>query len=301
MNTIKQRLYLIFSIVLIGLTFSSDAQASERLIPSYLPVKHGEIEYYRFGEGDPIVLINGYGNNVSSWNRHFLNELSRQHEVIIFNNRNVGGSVIRSASYTSLDLANDTWQLIEGLHLQQPTILGFSMGGMIAQQVTILHPKEIKNLILLNTAMAGSQAVAPDNVIQDTMFNPPANALKRDTAIIKILSPRGWRLHTALSLEFDKFKPDQIEPLPSKAILNKQRQLIVDWSNNNDAAKQIARLDLPVLILNGGSDQILPPKNSDVLFHNIHTAKLVRWQDGGHSMIFQHPREIAYVINDFLI
>ena len=137
----------------------------------YAPIKNGQIEYYRFGQGSPIVLIPGYVTDISSWNKNFLNVLAQKHDLIIFNNRNVARSVIHSDQYESADLAEDTYQLIQKLKLKDPTILGISMGGMIAQQVAVMHPSSISHLILINTAIAGKQAIHPDPAVEKMMLH----------------------------------------------------------------------------------------------------------------------------------
>lgn len=298
----SQRLIYFFATLafLLVAMFSSTVLAHPLAIASYLPVKNGKIEYYRFGHGDPIVLISGYHNTISSWNRTFLEQLSKEHQVIIFNNRNVGGTTIKSANYTTEDLAQDTFELIKGLRLNKPTILGFSMGGMIAQQYAISYPDHIHYLILMNTTIAGARAVAPSSDVENTMFNPPKNGLKKDLAIMKLIAPTGSRLRTLLGLEFEKFKVCPRDKPFSPQLIKQQHQLIWIWSKNNKAAAKIAHIKVPVLILNGGSDAILPPINSEILAKTIPHAVLLRWENGGHSMMYQYPKELAYVVNEFL-
>ena len=131
-----------------------------------MPVQQGQIEYYRFGHGSPVVLIPGYATDVTSWNREFLTKLAEKHQFILLNNRNVAGSPIHSNSYRSEDLANDVYLLIKKLDLKKPAVVGISMDGMIAQQLAVLHQKSLVQLILINTSIAGSQAVHPDPVIE---------------------------------------------------------------------------------------------------------------------------------------
>jgi pimeloyl-ACP methyl ester carboxylesterase len=136
------------------------ADGLKSLHANYAPVKDGRIEYYRLGVGSPIILLPGYVTDISSWNRSFLAALAKHHELIILNNRNVGGSVVHSTQYEAKYLAEDTYQLIQYLELKKPTILGISMGGMLAQQLAVLHSDQIGPVILINTAIAGQQAYA---------------------------------------------------------------------------------------------------------------------------------------------
>src|SRR5579871_2255142 len=145
----------------------------KQVSPQYVTIQNGHLEYYRFGNGSPIVLITGYVTDITSWDRQFLATLAAQHQLIVFNNRNVGGSYVQSNHYASRDLANDTYQLIEKLHLKKPAVLGISMGGMIAQQLAIMYPDKLGQLILINTAIAGTQSIRPNPDTEKIMLNMP--------------------------------------------------------------------------------------------------------------------------------
>ncbi len=272
-----------------------------RKLPShYSPIKNGHIEYYRFGSGHPIILITGYVTDVSSWNREFLLTLAEQHQVIVLNNRNVGRSSVKPSHYESQDLANDIYQLIQALGLKKPAILGISMGGMIAQQLAVLHPDKIGQLILINTAIAGKEAVHPSAKIKNKMFAMPKNKLERFMVAVEIFFPASWRMRMAYALAMERFQPQNYKEIDAIAIMSQQRGLVMQWIKDNATAKKIAKLNLPVLILNGEADVVIPPINSVILARNIPHAQLTRWKEGGHAMIYQYPEQIADVINYFI-
>lgn len=273
----------------------------EKLTPHYLTVNHGRLEYYRFGHGKPIVLISGYATSVTSWNRYFLTALAAKHEVIVFNNRDVGGSLIKSMRYTAEELAEDAHQLIAHLNLKDVTVGGISMGGMIAQQLAILHPRDIRHLVLINTAIAGKQAVPPSTDVEQVILNTPEGLLTRYIVGIRLLTPPAWWIQMTIGLVRDQFKPTASQEMGVSAdTLIKQQQLILGWAGNNKAAKQIKHLTMPTLILSGGSDIVIPPENSDILAKTITHSQLIRWMDGGHAIIYQYPQKVALAINNFV-
>lgn len=282
-------------------TYAFDLEILSRLHPEMISVQQNKIEYFRFGQGTPIVLISGYSANISSWNKFFLADLANKHEVIIFNNRNVGESFHTAAPYNTESLAEDTHQLIEKLHLHKPSILGVSMGGMVAAQYAISYPKKIDKLILVNTAIAGKAAVAPEPIIENILLQKPTPLLKRYVKGMEMLSSPRWWLPLYFALKKDRLKlSTHRDPAVTKNTLIQQQQLIFTWKNNQQAAKKISQLTMPVLILSGGADKIIPPINSDILAKKIKHAHLIRWQDGAHVMIFQYPHEIANTINTFI-
>lgn len=268
--------------------------------PRYCAVDKGQIEYYRVGTGTPIVLIAGYITDVSSWNSYFLAELARQHEVIVFNNRNVGKSIVASSQYTTKALAKDTYQLIEKLKLKKPAVVGISMGGMIAQQLAVDYPDKVGQLILINTALPGKQAVHPDQATEKLMLNLPTNKYALGIVVLNQFFPPDWRWYVAKSVITERFQPKEYTEVDIAQVMPQQQELLMDWMNNDKTAKKLTQLKMPVLVLNGVADNVIPPINSDILTATIPTAELKRWQDGGHAMTFQYPRELAQAINRFL-
>lgn len=268
--------------------------------PHYTQVAEGRVEYYRLGHGTPIVLIPGYATDISSWNSQFINKLAQNHQLFLINNRNVGGSTINSSTYQSQDLANDISQFIHNLKLKQPAILGISMGGMIAQQVAVLHPNQVSKLILINTAIAGSQSVHPRPEMEKRLLNIPKNKLGFYLVAVDSFFPSGWKIKMAYKLAANRFQPKNYTEIDLAKILPSQQSLLMDWTKDEKTANQLKKLPMPVLILNGEADQVLPPVNSMILAKTIPNAKLLRWKEGGHAMIYQYPEQLADSIDAFL-
>jgi len=268
--------------------------------PQYATIQNGRLEYYCFGHGSPIVLIPGYLTDITSWNKQFLAKLAEKHQLIVFNNRNVGGSYVQAAHYESQDLAKDTYQLMQKLHLRKPAVLGISMGGMIAQQLAVLYPNAISQLILINTAIAGEQSIHPDPATEKLMLNMPTSKLGRYFVALKLFFPASERTQMGFALAFDRFQPKSYTEIDPNLVIVQQRFLVLQWIKDNSTAKKLTRLQLPVLVLNGKADSVIPPANSIILADTIPHAELKRWENGGHGMIYQYPESIANAVNDFI-
>ncbi len=299
-----KKLLLSLFVILIGVvTFviiSQREQHLDQLQPRFVKVPEGQIEYYQFGQGSPLILITGYLSSVKSWNIPLLQILAQKHEVIVFDNRNVGGSHFNTDSYTSVDLAQDTYALIKALHFNQVDVAGISMGGIIAQQLAILHPQLITHLILINTLIAGMNPTPPDKNVEDALMHPPQKALQRYFLALHILFPANARFKMAFITWYDRFNPHYKEARVSSAVAIQQVNLVFAWTQNTQALKALKTLPMPILILSGGADQVIPPANSDILLHELPHAQMVRWQNGGHAMIYQYPEAIGNTINQFL-
>jgi pimeloyl-ACP methyl ester carboxylesterase len=113
-------------------------------------VKVNDIEMYYevHGEGTPLLMIMGYGSSSEDWEPEVINKLSKKHQVITYDNRGTGRSSIPDIEYTIQDMAQDSLLLLESLNISKAHIAGFSMGGMIAQEISYRNPDSVKSLIL---------------------------------------------------------------------------------------------------------------------------------------------------------
>lgn len=272
----------------------------KRVMPQYAAVKGGQIEYYRFGHGTPLILLSGYGTDVTSWNRDLLNVLAQQHEVILPNNRDVAGTQIHTGQYTLSDMANDDYHLIQALHLHKPAVLGVSMGGMIAQQLAINHQKSLGALILVNTAIAGKQGVHPSPEVEYELRHLPQTNLGMYNAALKLFYPPESRRQMSISMIKDRFLPEQYTTINRAKVMPVHKRMVEQWLANNNVATQLKGLHLPVLVLSGTEDITIPPGNSLALAKTIPHAQLVHWRQGGHGMLHQFPVAMANEIDSFL-
>ncbi len=273
---------------------------SNELVPYFVNTSGGKIEYYRFGHGTPLILIAGYFANVKSWSMSFLKALSAEHDVVILDNRNVGGSFNSAKSYTAFDLARDVNDLISALHFSHVNVLGISMGGMIAQQFAISYPKKVDHLILVNTFIAGIEPTLPSKQVEDDLYHQPHGKLSQYLMALRVLFPPEARFKMFFRFMGDRFNPTTTETALSPSVIKQQQGLVLAWIKDTNALQKIRQLKIPVLILSGGADEIIPYRNTDILKQEIPHAVMVRWQRGGHAMTFQYPREIALVINQWL-
>src|SRR5215218_5573324 len=117
-----------------------------------------DIAYKMLGKGDPILLISGGSADKNAWDPSFINDLSSNHTVIVFDNRGVGNTTIGSKPYTIEQLANDTAGLLDALKIQNANVLGYSLGSYIAEQLTITNPEKVDRLVLVGSSCGGKDS-----------------------------------------------------------------------------------------------------------------------------------------------
>jgi pimeloyl-ACP methyl ester carboxylesterase len=123
---------------------------------------------------------------MAEWNAYFLSDLAKHHEVVVFDNRGIGQSQMHGTRYSVRDLASDTAALIRALHLKNATVLGWSMGGIVAQQLAIDEPSLISKLILLSSMPPGPGAALPPTDVDQALSGSGSEHFDR---VMEVLFP----------------------------------------------------------------------------------------------------------------
>lgn len=262
-----------------------------------LNVNDGVIEYCSFGKGHPLILVTGYANTITVWDKRLLVELTKSHRVIVFNNRNTGNSIFKTDSYTLTNLANDIEKLRSGLKLDKIDLLGFSMGGAITQKYAYDYSNNINKLILINTAPPGKLLHSPKEKVKDTLKNLATWSLKSYWNIFNLLFSKPWYW---IIWWFFHFKPYGSKNIVSKETMRNQQNVAEEWNSLNEPEKLVNNITTPTLIIVGEKDQIIPPINSKILNQHIKNSELVKFPDCGHSIISESPAKLAEIITKFL-
>jgi pimeloyl-ACP methyl ester carboxylesterase len=247
----------------------------------------GAIGYRVVGSGPPLVLIMGYAWTMEGWDPRLVHVLARHNRVVMFDNSGIGrtqplpGEL--TATLTINAMADQTSALIDTLGLGTPDVLGWSMGGMIAQALAILHPAQVRRLVLCATYPGTGAAVAPSQAALRAGSDFPANQASA----------------------FDAFKAAiseyPVAPAAPIAAKTAQSVAVTDWWAGTDAAgRKIASISVPALIADGTDDRLDPVANDHTLARLIPGARLVLYPDAGHGFLFQEPTRFASLIESFL-
>ena len=156
-----------------------------------IEVDRAKIVYRRLGNGRPLLVLNGFGATSSDWDPLFIHGLASYNELILLDNRGIGSSTDDGKPFDITRLANDAAHVIETLGFERLSILGWSMGGFIAQTLALQHPNRVHKLILLSTDPGGSDAdlASPDvwSELVDTSGTPHEQARR----LLSLLFPSG--------------------------------------------------------------------------------------------------------------
>jgi pimeloyl-ACP methyl ester carboxylesterase len=244
----------------------------------------GAVGYRVVGSGPPLVLIMGYGWTMEGWDPRLVHALARHNRVVMFDNSGVGRTQQLPPPFSVDAMAGQTSALIGTLGLGRPDVLGWSMGGMIAQALAVLHPAQVRRLVLCATYPGTGAAVVPSAPVMRAGSIFPANQASAFDAF-----------KTAIS-EY----PGPASP-PGPAPNGPQAAAVADWWTGVDpAGREIARISVPALVADGTADQLVPVANDHVIARLIPGARLVLYPDAGHGFLFQDWKRFASLVESFL-
>ena len=246
------------------------------------------------GRGDPMLMIRGWGSNADHWYAQ-VPAFESAHRVITFDNRGIARSIESGGAITIPVMAADTVALMDALGLPKVHLLGVSMGGMIAQEVALAHPKRIITLILVATHCGGTGRVAAHPAIEGLMAEMAhgAGAVASRAVVDAMFAGETLEKHPEIIEAFDAVSARYPA---SPSILRKQWQAI----GRHDTFRRLHRIQAPALVLTGDQDRIIPFENSSLLAAGIPGARCRMMNGGGHQVLIERPEACNAAVLDFV-
>jgi pimeloyl-ACP methyl ester carboxylesterase len=268
-----------------------------------------DIAYKMLGIGDPVLLISPAQGDMNAWDPSLLDTLSVNHTVIVFDNRGVGNTSTGTKPFSIQQFANDTSGLMDALKVQNASVLGYSLGSFVAQQLAVTYPDKVNSLVLIASSCGGEESIPADSrnveIVVD-MINNVANGTvvpsEQVKDVISLGLGSGWlKLHPDI-LETTAL-PEAKHLFPSITPENNLRQLDAaqKWFAKDDGVcEDLAKISVPTLILTGTDDVNVPTKNSLIIAEKIPGSWLVQMKNAGHQITGQYPDEINKILQTFL-
>ncbi|WP_328747117.1 alpha/beta hydrolase [Streptomyces sp. NBC_00285] len=260
-------------------------------------------QYRRFGHPSagsvPLVFFQHFRGTLDSWDPKLIDTIAAKREVILVDNVGVGGSTGTTAS-TVQQMALDAIDFIDALRLPRYDVLGFSLGGEVAQEVALRRPWQVRRVVLAATGPQGGvdQRASDPNILQRTLKDNPGpedylflffkNTASSQAAGGEFLQRLGQRT---------------TDPDAPSSLATRDRQLTA-WSEWGIPDKsKLVRLNAlfqPTLVADGESDILMPAKNSHLLAKYLPNAQLHIYPDAGHGFLYQYAVKFGTEVNAFL-
>ena len=266
---------------------------SARPAACWRPSATAPIHHHDGGAGPGVVLLNGWTASGIVWPRRLVDRLEASHRVIRIDNRGSGWSRHAPSPYTIADLAGDARRLIDTLGLDRPTVVGLSMGGMIAQELAMRWPDEIGRLVLLGTRPPSPEDSPPPPQVTASLLSTPPRGVD-----LRRFLRDGWA--TVAAPGFAAAHPDRIDemaasiarrPTPRFAVLD-QARAIAAWSG----AGRLRAVTVPTVVVHGTEDPLIPVRNGMRIAQLVPGARYVELPGVGHLVPYEAPDAVADIV-----
>jgi pimeloyl-ACP methyl ester carboxylesterase len=269
-----------------------------QLTAENLSLEVGDVSfvYRRFGnEGAAVpalVMLQHFRGNLDSWDPALVDRLGQDREVILLDNRGVGGSTgVVPENVTAM--ARDALAFIDALGLRQIDLLGFSLGGHVAQELVLLRPRLVRRLVLAGTAPQGGPDLHrwSDEVYALATADEPGaeNLLGLFFSRSEKSRAKGMEsIGRLFQREVDRDEPTDL------ATRDAQLAAITAWGIPDESKlNRLAGITQPTLVANGDNDTMMHTHNTHLLAERLPNAQLRIYPDAGHGFLNQYPEQFA--------
>ncbi|MEM3587136.1 MAG: alpha/beta fold hydrolase [Candidatus Jordarchaeaceae archaeon] len=260
-------------------------------------IRIGDIKmYYEIhGKGFPLVMIMGLTANKDWWPPEVVEQFSKRFKVLIFDNRGAGRTDAPKIDYTIKMFADDTIGLMDALEIEEAHILGYSMGGMIAQELAINYPDRVKKLVLCCTTPGGPHSVpTPSETVALMMELRNLNDEQAARRMMTLLFSKEYIQNNPAVIE-RSINRILIAPITEDAYMRQLKACI-----QFDAYDRLPKINRPTLVIAGKQDVLLPYQNDEIIANRIPRAKLILYENAGHGMITQEAEDFTKKVIEFL-
>lgn len=290
-----------------GLSEASFVSAVQdgQLTAENLSLEVGEVSfvYRRFGNAQAAVpallMLQHFRGNLDNWDPALVDRLAQDRELILLDNRGVGGSTgVVPENVTTM--ARDALAFIDALGLQQIDLLGFSLGGYVAQELVLLRPRLVRRLVLAGTAPQGGPDLhrwSEDVYALATADQPTAEDLL-SLFFSGSAQSRAKGMESLGRLYQREVERDQPTDLATR---DAQLAAITAWGiPDQSKLNRLAGITQPTFVANGENDTMMHTQNSHLLAERLPNPQLRIYPDAGHGFLNQYPELFADDIHAFL-
>ena len=234
---------------------------------------------------------------LDNWDPRIIDGMAEKHHVIAFDNRGIGTSSGSPASSME-QMADDAVTFIKAMGLRQVDLLGFSMGGMIAQEIVLKEPQLVRKMILAGTGPAGGEGIS--SVAGVTFYDMLRGFFTGQDAkqfLFFTRTPNGIEAGKAFLERLKERSENRDKEISIRAFLA-QLEALRTWGQKEPADLSVVKH--PVLVVNGDADRMVPTPNTRDLARRLPNSTLIIYPDAGHGGIFQFHASFVPSALEFL-
>lgn len=261
----------------------------------YAHVNGINLHYDVYGQGQPLLFVNGLGQPSIAWDPELIQAMTNTHKVITFDNRGTGLSDKPDEPYTMAMFASDATGLLDQLNIPRVHVFGVSMGGMIAQELGAHYQDRIASLILGCTTPGGRNAVqAPPESLKALQGRADMTPEEAGRA--------GWKL--SFSDEFIQTHRGQLEENLQRTLKHPTPRFAYERHYQATMTlrvfKHLKDIKIPTQVVTGRDDLLIPAANSEIIAREIPGAELKIFDNVGHGFFISAREPFIATMKDFL-
>ncbi len=259
-----------------------------------------EFAYRDLGQdnpGPPVVFLVHLAAVMDNWDPRVVDGFAAKHRVVVFDNRGVGASSGSPANSIE-QMAEDAITFIRAMRFEQVDLFGFSMGGMIAQEIVQMEPRLIRKMIITGTGPAGGVGIS--KVARVTYLDMIRGWLSRQDPkqfLFFTRTPSGIRAGREFLARLQERSEDRDKRITLRALQAQLKALRI-WGSKRP--EDLSRVHQPVLVANGDSDRMVPSSNTYDLARRLPNSELIIYPDSGHGAVFQFHADFVPKALEFL-
>ncbi len=297
------RAITVVAAILGGLLSPAAASAEEvRLKVQYATAAGTTFAYAKLGSGAPLLMLNGTGSPMNEWDPALLAQLQNSRQVIVVDYPGLGLSGPAPSRWSFAKAADWMADFTETIAPgEQIDVLGWSMGGFVAQQLAVRHPDLIRKLVLAATNPGGPNAQLGPLWVQKL----DSASDEGDQAFLKTNFPetpaaqskgRAFLMRLAKAVKSGAYPGERVPMATYNAMVAAEDP----WLSSAGNARALRTLRTPTLVITGAADVVTPAQNSRDIARMIPGAQLKLVSGAGHSFLFQDPARTARTVDSFL-
>src|SRR5712664_349452 len=268
----------------------------------FIEAKGIRFAYRRFGKagGVPIVFNQHYAGTMDYWDPAVTDGLAKDREVILFDNAGVSGSS-GEVPTTFEEMGANAIAFIKALGLQKVDVLGFSIGGYVAQEIALQAPELVRGLVLVGTGPRGGQNMATLTPEAQQIFGATYEVPEEIWLKVHFTDSEASQAAGREFLKRFLRRTENRDPEVSEKVAPAQIEAIGKWGVQRKGSYEYLKTILqPTLVVNGDNDVIIYSINSWILQQNIPNAQLIIYPDANHGSQYQYPERFVRHVSDFL-
>jgi pimeloyl-ACP methyl ester carboxylesterase len=278
-----------------------DAETASDAIDRFLTVGADRVAYRVIGRDDHpvLLLLQRFRGTMDEWDPLFLDALARGRRVIVFDSPGVGAST-GTVPPSIEGMAARAWELVDALGLGELDVLGWSMGGTVAQRMALMRPHGVRRLVIAASGPGGVADAPPPPARALQVSVKPANDDDDFLYLFYAESEASRRAGRASQARIAR-RLRQSRSVVSGDNVRQQLAAIKAWTEGRDAARpRLGEIAIPTLVASGARDIMVHPYSTFVLSQELPNAELILYADAGHAFLFQHAEAFAQRVLAFL-